>query len=282
MYDKDEERRRRELEALKAKETKLREELASLNKEKQTAKSRLLSTTRHENWHFRRLASLDMLMGYVGEMASARIFVRSLSLDDYVAALRPYAVLMPGADNLSIEVAAVKANHDEWHRLGEEIVLERERQAAEAERASWEDWRAKNPEQNEWRGKPMTRRQYFLISRTADHLGIRMPGQMTRGEACDWLESHGGNLRLNRDGEEGPEATPESDGGVGNSRTDTNNSDAAGTFANDAITHDRDVDSISASDPDATHDPIPAQGPNEAGNGSGGAADDIDGAGALL
>ena len=120
MYDKDEERRRRELEALKAKEAKLRAELASLNKDKQSAKSRLLSTTRHENWHVRRLAALDMLMGYVGEMASARIYVRSLPLDDYVAALRPFAVLMPGADNLSIEIAAVKANHDEWHRLGED------------------------------------------------------------------------------------------------------------------------------------------------------------------
>ena len=211
MYDKDEERRRRELETLKAKEAKLREELASLNKEKQTAKSRLLSTTRHENWHVRRLASLDMQMGYVGEMASARIYVRSLSLDDYVAALRPFAVLMLGADNLSIEIAAVKANHDEWNRLGEEIVLERERKAAEADRAGWEEWRARNPEANDWRGKPMTRRQYFLISRTVDRLGIRMPSEMTRGAACDWIDQHGGNLRLTRDHDAKPGATSNHD-----------------------------------------------------------------------
>lgn len=204
MYEKDEERRRRELEALKAKEARLREELAAINKEARSARSKLLSTTKHENWHVRRLAALDMLMGYDGEMASARIYVRGLPFEDYVAALRPHAVAMPAADNLSIEIAAVRANHDEWHLLGEEIVLERERKAAEVERANWEEWRAKNPGTNDWRGKPMTRRQYFLISRTVDHLGIRMPAAMTRGAACDWIDEHGGNLRLARDGAAAP------------------------------------------------------------------------------
>ena len=277
MYDKDEERRRRELEALKAKEAKLREELASLNKEKQTAKSRLLSTTRHENWHVRRLASLDMLMGYVGEMASARIYVRSLSLDDYVAALRPFAVLMPGADNLSIEIAAVKANYDEWHRLGEEIVLERERTAAAADHASWVEWRAKNPEQNDWRGKPMTRRQYFLVSRTADYLGIRMPGQMTRGEACDWLESHGGNLRLADAGDGTLAVPPGSVGGGGESASAVGTIDSAILAASDEILQDRAVADDCVADPDATDDPIDVHGSDNADHGTDCSIDNNDG-----
>ena len=281
MYDKDEERRRRELEALKAKEAKLRAELASLNKDKQSAKSRLLSTTRHENWHVRRLAALDMLMGYVGEMASARIYVRSLPLDDYVAALRPFAVLMPGADNLSIEIAAVKANHDEWHRLGEEIVLERERKAAAADRASWEEWRAKNPEQNEWRGKPMTRRQYFLVSRTADHLGIRMPSQMTRGESCDWLESHGGNLRLARDGDGTPTVPPVSEGGSGNVVSGKDNGDEPVSIASDAIADDCGWVGNNVTDPDTKDDPIHANGTDDADHGGDGSTDDDDSAGAF-
>ena len=211
MYDKDEEHRRRELEALKAKEAKLRDELAALNKKTRSAKSRLVSATKHENWHARRLAALDMAHGYTGEMASARIYVRSLQFAAYVKALEPHALVMRGADILSIEVAAVRAKHDEWHRRGEEIVLERERQAADADRTSWEEWQKKNPDSIDWRDKPMTRRQYFLVSRTAEHIGIRMPGQMSRGQASDWLARHGANLRLVR--QHGPDVIPGVHGG---------------------------------------------------------------------
>ena len=211
MYDKDEEHRRRELEALKAKEAKLRDDLAALNKKTRSAKSRLVSARKHENWHARRLAALDMAHGYTGEMASARIYVRSLPFAAYVKALEPHAVGMRGADNLSIEIAAVRANYDEWHRHGEEIVLDRERQAAAADRAAWEDWQKKNPGVTDWRDKPITRRQYFLVSRTAEQLGIRMPGQMSRGQASDWLAGHGANLRLVR--QNGPDAILGVDGG---------------------------------------------------------------------
>lgn len=211
MYDKDEEHRRRELEALKAKEAKLRDQLAALNKKTRSAKTRLVSTTKHENWHARRLAALDMVHGYTGEMASARIYVRSLPFAAYVKALEPHAMAMRGADNLSVEIAAVRANHDEWHRRGEEIVLERERQAADADRASWEEWQKKNPDAIDWRDKPMTRRQYFLVSRTAEQIGIRMPSQMSRGQASDWLAGHGANLRLVR--HNGPGVILDVDGG---------------------------------------------------------------------
>jgi hypothetical protein len=199
MYDREEERRRRELESAKAKEAKLREELAALRNETRSAKNRLASATRHETWHVHRLAHLDRLAGYDGDMASARIYVRSLSFSDYMAVLRPYAEINPSATNLDIEVAAVIANRTNWHNKGEAIVLERERVAAEADRASWEAWQATHEDASGWRDKPMSRRQYFLVSRTADYLGVDTPGRMSRGEAFDWLVQHGGNLRLARE-----------------------------------------------------------------------------------
>lgn len=171
----------------------------------------------------------------------------------------------------------MKANHDEWHRLGEEIVLERERKAAAADRASWEEWRAKNPGQNQWRGKPMTRRQYFLISRTADHLGIRMPGQMTRGEACDWLEAHGGNLRLS---DEPPPVTPPNGGSGGNSAGLVNTCDELFPIASSAMTDDRDGADNRGPDPDMAHAPIGIHDTANADHDTNGPADDGDGDGA--
>lgn len=199
MFDKTEESSRRKIGELAAAEAQLKARLAELNKERRSVKARLASTTKHENWHAHRLAHLDRLAGYSGEMASARIYIRSLPLSEYMSELMPFAEQMQGADNLAIEVAAVKANHDDWHNRGEEIVLERARVAAQAEYASWEAWQLKNPTAQHWRDKPMTRGQFFLVSRTADLLSIIAPAKMTRGEAHDWLSAHGGNLRLARE-----------------------------------------------------------------------------------
>lgn len=46
-----------------------------------------------------------------------------------------------------------------------------------------------------WRERPPTRGQRMLILRTVETLGISLPGKLTRGEAHDWIEAHGGNLR---------------------------------------------------------------------------------------
>ena len=204
MFEKIEESARRKIGELAAAEAELRAKLAEITKEARSTKTRLASTTKHENWHVRRLAHLDRLKGYDGEMASARIYVRSLPWPDYLAALMPYAEVMPDADNLAIEVAAVKDNLGQWDRLGDEIVLERERVTADADYAGWEAWQKKNPSQQQWRTKLMTSRQFFLVSRTADQLSIIAPPKMNRGEAHDWLSSHGANLRLARGRGEGP------------------------------------------------------------------------------
>lgn len=210
MFDKFEESSRRKIGELAAAEAKLRAQMHELTKERRSVKARLASTTKHENWHAHRLAHLDRLAGYSGEMASARIYIRSLPLTEYISALTPFAEQMPNADNLAIEVAAVKANHDDWHNRGEEIVLARARVAAEADHAGWEEWQSKNPTAQHWRDKPMTKGQFFLVSRTADLLSIIAPAKMTRGEAHDWLSAHGGNLRLAREKESvGGNSSPE-------------------------------------------------------------------------
>jgi hypothetical protein len=196
MYDKDEVRRARQLRVAEARVAKARDELAHQQREARAAKSRLVSTTKHENWHARRLSHLDRLAGYDGEMASARIYVRSLSWRDYVEALRPYAEIMPNSNNLEIEIAAVRDNFASWHERGETIVLDREVAAAASDRESWERWQREHPGSDDWRKKTMSRRQWFLISRTVDILEIEMPGRLTRGEAAEWLNQHGANLRL--------------------------------------------------------------------------------------
>lgn len=206
MFDDEEARRRRELEAARQEEAKLREKLDKLKQKTRSAKSRLNSTTKHETWHAHRLAHLDRLAGYTGEMASARIFVRSLSFGDYFNALRPFAENMNTSNVLEIEFAAVQHNLDAWHVEGEKIVLDRERKAVEADRAKWEEYQSKHPDMR-WRERPMTRRQYFLVLRTADHLGVEAPRtNLTRGEAFDWLDQHGANLRLRRNPE--PSSAP--------------------------------------------------------------------------
>ena len=202
MFNKEEDKRRRELLAAQAKEAKLREKLDALRRKTLSAKARLNSSTKHENWHAHRLAHLDRLAGYTGEMASARIYVRSLPFDDYHAALSPFAKSMTKSSILDIEFAAVQHHHEDWQQMGEELVLERERKAAEADLAGWEKFQRENPDSN-WRANAMSRRQYFLIMRTSEQLGIEMPaGRMTRGQAHDWLQAHGANLRLNRDRDE--------------------------------------------------------------------------------
>ena len=203
MFDKDEVSRRRKLADAKAREAKLREELAAIQKAKRSARSGIDQITRHENWHARTLAAADRRAGYTGEMASARLYLRSLPVDKYSAILAQYAMGSSDADNLSVEVAAVRANFDQWHRKGEAIILDRERRAYAAECARWADREASQPTQS-WRAKPMTRGQYFLIARTAEFLNVAEPtGKITRGAAHDWLKTHDANLRLRPDGVEG-------------------------------------------------------------------------------
>ncbi len=199
-YDRHEGRRRRELEKALAAKKKLEARFAELTRKARTAKSRLLATTRHESWHRHALAWLDRDAGYDGEMASARVWLRSLPIHDYIAALAPYAEAMPDASNIQVEVAAVRANQADWTKSGDALLLDRARRDYVTELGSFRAWQRDNPDKKDWRTRPPTRTQLFLISRNAVRLGIDEPFNLDRGGAHDWIEAHGGNLRLVEDG----------------------------------------------------------------------------------
>jgi hypothetical protein len=194
-YDVTEARRRREYEAAIAAKRKAEERLAEINRKARNAKTRLLSTTRSEQWHRMSLAWLERDAGYTGEMASARVWLRHQPLDAYIALVAPFAA-EPGAASLAAEVAAVRANLTEWTKRGEALLLNRARRAYDEDVASFRVWQRDHPDNRSWRRKQMTRSQGFLIGRMAATLDVEPPIRMNRGEAHDWIEAHGGNPRL--------------------------------------------------------------------------------------
>lgn len=195
-YDREAARRRRDYEKALAAKAQLEEKLAKLSRATRNAKSRLLATTKSEQWHRMALGWLDREAGYTGEMASARVWVRHQTIHDYIELLAPHAATMPDATNLAIEVAAVRANLDDWSAKGEALLLNRAKAAYAEDLAGFARWQREHPGEDGWRRKPATRAQGFLVSRTATTLGIDAPLRLTRGDAFDWLERHGGNLRL--------------------------------------------------------------------------------------
>ena len=195
-YDKDERRRRRELEKAQAAQNEMEQKLAKLKQVTRNAKTRLLATTRSEQWHRMSLAWVDRDAGYNGEMATARVWLRHMSPQDYIAIIAQFAEKMPGATNLQVEVAAVHANREVWNSLGETFLLDRAKRSYAAEAAKFRAWQQEHPDSDGWRKKPPTRDQGFLIGRMCAVLEIEAPTRMNRGEAHEWIERHGGNPRL--------------------------------------------------------------------------------------
>jgi len=209
--DREEDGRRRERRKAEIKEAEMAAKLAELRRQARSARSRLLSTTRHDTWHAHRLAAQDRQAGYDGEMSEARHYVRALPARDYVAAIAPFAKTMPDAPVVEVEVAAVRANLDNWTEKGKVLLYERARVAYEAECRSFETWAADHPGEKGWRDRPATRPQWMLIRRTVETLQLNdMPSRLSCGEAYDWLQSHGANVRFHppRDDEPASPAAP--------------------------------------------------------------------------
>lgn len=116
-YDPIEIRRRREYEAAKAEKRKAEERLAEIKRRARNAKSRLLSTTRSEQWHRMSLAWLERDAGYTGEMASARVWLRHQPFDAYMALIAPFAAAQPGATVIAVELVAIRSHFEEWTRV---------------------------------------------------------------------------------------------------------------------------------------------------------------------
>lgn len=205
-YDREEMRRRREYDKAMAAQNRMLEKVAELKRAARSAKSRLLATTRSEQWHRMALGWLDREAGYTGEMASARVWLRNQPLRTYVELMLQAANGMSSATNLEIEVAAVNANLAEWSAKGDALLLERAKRDYAADGASFEAWQREHPDHETWRRKPPTRAQGFLIARMTAALDIEPPVRPNRGEAHDWIAAHGGNPRLDDEGSDHPAA----------------------------------------------------------------------------
>lgn len=104
---------------------------------------------------------------------------------------------IPGSSNMSLQeliIALVKEDHGDLEvRFG--VVRWMKRKAAYADKCA--SWKAAAIERgDDWRDRPMSSGQRFLIADTARLLGIEQPEDMRRGDAADWLDTHGAHLLL--------------------------------------------------------------------------------------
>ncbi|GLV20992.1 hypothetical protein TomMM35A_08520 [Sphingobium sp. TomMM35A] len=203
--DRDEDRRRRALRKRQEATARLQAKLDQSRRQERNARSQLLNTTRHPTWHAHRLAYQDRQAGFDGEMSEARYYLRALPLSRYTEAITPFAEINPDAGVVLLEVAAVRANLEEWTARGKAQLYQQAQTAYVEECRSFAHWQQANPDEKDWRNQPATRAQWMLIRRTADRLNIAdMPLRLKRGEAHAWLERHGANLRFrSMDAEEG-------------------------------------------------------------------------------
>lgn len=83
-------------------------------------------------------------------------------------------------------------------QFGEAALHQRRADAYEADCASWEAQPAKTKE-GTWRGKGPTRGQRMLMIRMSRVLNVPLPGDVTRGEAADWIDRQGGNPNYSKE-----------------------------------------------------------------------------------
>lgn len=80
--------------------------------------------------------------------------------------------------------------------MGEAVLFQRQ---YDAHRADCDSWKAQ-PESlklGPWRQAIPSRVQQMLMIRMSQSLGLELPGDVTRGQAHDWIKANGGNPRYN-------------------------------------------------------------------------------------
>ncbi len=205
----DYEREKKKLEAQhEAAKTRLEKEEAkrkALKRELRASAAKL--EDRAEKWHRYALAHNDRLMGYTGEQAIARAYLRAMPFEKYVDLVRKQS--SGGTMSLvAAEFATVTKHVGQLTEFGRAVLLERDRSAYEKELSGWQEWHRHNPGKDGWRSRKPSKGQIMLIERIADDRGVGVPSLLNRGDAHDWIEQQGGNPRLAPDA---PKATPEGD-----------------------------------------------------------------------
>lgn len=202
-YDRERKRLEQQLEAA-------RKRLEAATQRRKQLKQKLRTTTTNmrdkaEKWHRFSLADHDRLAGYTGEHAVARMALRSMPFEKYAQHVGQHS---EGGKRslLAAEVATVIANLEALTKIGQDMLLRRDRTRYEKEQREWEAWQKANPAETGWRERKPSKGQLELVMRIVEAKGLPVPAFLNRGEAHDWIAQHEGNPRLNgsANGEESP------------------------------------------------------------------------------
>lgn len=212
FFNPDAEKAKRALHQAEKEAEEAREKLAELRRVARAASGKAAKLTDGRSASAHAIYTPYEEAGFSREHAPALYYLRSLDLERFNAALRPFAEAKPGERLIVLEYDAATANLEEWNRRGEKLYYEKEVRAYERDCQAFARWQTEHPDEKDWRELPATRRQYFLMWRTAIAKDIDYPRRVKRGVAHDWLVEHGANLRL----KQMPPNSDPSKGGISN------------------------------------------------------------------
>lgn len=101
---------------------------------------------------------------------------------------------LPDWEEMTVLAAVVALAKDEASDLGTRFAVgqwARRKASYDLDCASWRE--AENAIGLQWRDRPMSSGQRFLVVDTARLLEIEIPAGMNRGQAADWLDRQGGH-----------------------------------------------------------------------------------------
>ncbi|MFN6933914.1 MAG: hypothetical protein ACK4NZ_02045 [Tsuneonella sp.] len=92
----------------------------------------------------------------------------------------------------------IQLEHLPLSTLGKSVLFDRQAATYRADCESWEE-QPHAIKTGRWRQARATRDQRMLMIRMAQTHGLSLPGDVTRGEAHDWIKANGGNPRYSEE-----------------------------------------------------------------------------------
>lgn len=163
---------------------------------KALARAMAASEEKQEKWHRFKLAYADRKAGFEGRHADARDELRRMPASKYCEAVLANVTHPSQVSLVEAELATIERHFEKLTAAANARYLARDTAAYEAALNQWLEHDRKNPNSGGWRLNAATREQWILIDRIMAAAGLDdRPGKMTRGEAHDWIQAHGGNPR---------------------------------------------------------------------------------------
>lgn len=134
-------------------------------------------------------------VGFRAAMRDAWAGLWTLTIDTLERRCR----LAAGADERqrfgSLLLTMVESDAERLSHRGARSTFLRAQAAYHADCARFADWAAAHPDES-WRSKLAKARQGYLVRSTASYRNHSAPSLTGRGEAADWLDRHGANVRF--------------------------------------------------------------------------------------